>query len=221
MIELFKFILVAIGAVGLFYGLLRWLAARTENADTYMFSQLAEQLNGEYIQMIDTIFSPNKDMLDFGMSTLPIEKMVCGKLLGINIYLFEQSDEAIDTGYTNRMVPVWSVCLLEMQENLLGFEGLICFHKKDSYGWLEKYKPSSPEWEEFQYGKGKLKNHQVLIEGMKDTKDMRHQKSWTCSENIGLCMRGGLFRVRSPCRLKETMLLFILRYGLFQSLNSI
>ncbi len=158
MIELFKFILVAIGAVGLFYGLLRWLAARTENADTYMFSQLAEQLNGEYIQNDRYhIQSKTKDMLDFGMSTLPIEKMVCGKLLGINIYLFEQSDEAIDTGYTNRMVPVWSVCLLEMQENLLGFEGLICFHKKDSYGWLEKYKPSSPEWEEFQYGKGKLK----------------------------------------------------------------
>ncbi len=138
MIELFKFILVAIGAVGLFYGLLRWLAARTENADTYMFSQLAEQLNGEYIQNDRYhIQSKTKDMLDFGMSTLPIEKMVCGKLLGINIYLFEQSDEAIDTGYTNRMVPVWSVCLLEMQENLLGFEGLICFHKKIVMGGLK------------------------------------------------------------------------------------
>lgn len=176
-VEFSKFILIAISVVGLFYALLRYLAGRTDQADNDMYQQLADELNGDYIHSDPhDLQTKTKTMFDFGVSALPLEKMVCSKLSGMDLFLFEHIDNTINTGHGDCFVPVWSVCLLEMPENLLGCDGLISYHKNITFGHLKRYKSFSADWQEAEYQKGSLKNYSVMIEGLKDPQDMGYQK---------------------------------------------
>ncbi len=162
-IDIIKFILVALSFLAIFVFFLKYLARRTEKKEIGMLEDLAQQTGFSYFSE-DSMKIQQKinNLFDFGFCKIPIQKNVYGKFSGNNIFFFESTDEAISTAGRSALVPTWSVCLLEIPEDTINIE-LIYFHKNLRFGEMKKYKDLPPHWSEVTLKNKGLKKYQLMV----------------------------------------------------------
>jgi len=182
-LEILKFGLIAICFVALFLWLLKYLATRTDKKEGVMFQQLSQTTGFKYFTEDSIGLSDKVDgMFDFGLSAIPIQKIVHGKLSGNNVYFFESVDEAISTAHRSKLVPTWSVCLLELASEQIN-QYLMYFHKNATFGEMKRYKTFPSGWNKFDIETAGLKKYQLM---MKDSQRFNQQ---LCQEIIDVFAR--------------------------------
>lgn len=161
--EILKFGFIAVCFIALFLWLLKYLATRTDKKEGAMFQKLSQATGFTYLTE-DNIGLSDKvnGMFDFGLSAIPIQKIVHGKLSGHNVFFFESVDEAISTAHRSKFVPTWSVCLLELTDEQSNLK-LMCFHKNLIFGEMKRYKIFPSGWKNFNLETMMLKKYQVVI----------------------------------------------------------
>lgn len=155
------FLLVVLGFVAVFVFLIKFLSNVTEKKEQNLFKELATVSGFQYCEGNGLGLKHKiEGMFDFGLSKVPIRRMVRGKISNNNIYFFEIDDEAISTGLKDRITPTWSVCLIELCRPVdLGF---MYFHRKIAFGKLKKYKSFPQSWRNVAISNPYLKNYTVM-----------------------------------------------------------
>lgn len=161
--EILKFGFIAVCFIALFLWLLKYLATRTDKKEGAMFQQLSKATGFTYLTEDNIGLTDKVDgMFDFGLSVIPIQKIVHGKFSGNNVFFFESVDEAISTAHRSKFVPTWSVCLLELPYEQ-SISKLMYFHKNVTFGEMKRYKTFPSGWNKFDIETAGLKKYQFMM----------------------------------------------------------